>query len=352
MQTKIVYLGYHFNSVDGQHVNRIIETIKEVKSFINARASEMYSADVEDLVKSIPAMTVGQCKYLDIDHGDWVTVTCVETPSENNSELDFDSVWLPSVQIGKKDVDSAKKQASAAFSLKDGSNIKNIHVAYNGPEENDTILIWEENTFGGASDAPIAIVNNGGKLEIRYWQPEDMGCDPTSVVAIKPYGIYDIQLESGVELDEFDMSIIKNDCQTVATAKMDEDGTTYDVKAHVVRTSDGGFGYDIFRHGKLLVSSDVYAEYWSVRDCFFALLNKEIEQPDLKIIGTIEEGCPHCDATVELKDEFHAQACPECGEMILPCNICPHMDCDNYDPEMCNACPIEHTKISNQKEEV
>jgi hypothetical protein len=122
MQTKILYLGYHYNNVDGMHVNRIIKTIEEVKSFIDARASEMYSADVEDLVKSIPSMTVGQCKCLDIDNGDWVTVTCVETPSENNSELDFNSAWLPSVQIGKKDADSLE-EAIGVYDDEDGWRI-------------------------------------------------------------------------------------------------------------------------------------------------------------------------------------------------------------------------------------
>lgn len=78
---KIVYLAYHFNSVDGQHQNRILEDIEDIKSFLDARASEVYLADVEELVASIASMTAGQCKYLDIDHGDWVTITCVETPS-------------------------------------------------------------------------------------------------------------------------------------------------------------------------------------------------------------------------------------------------------------------------------
>lgn len=58
----------------------------------------------------------------------------------------------------------------------------------------------------------------------------------------------------------------------------------------------------------------------------------------------LEESCPHCGATVELEYMFYAQPCPECGEMMLPCNICPHMDSDNYDPDMCNHCPIESQK--------
>lgn len=72
---KTIYLGYHYNSVDGQHQNRILEDIEDIKSFLDARASEMYSADVDDLMASVASMTVGQCKYLDIDHGDWVTIT-------------------------------------------------------------------------------------------------------------------------------------------------------------------------------------------------------------------------------------------------------------------------------------
>lgn len=72
---KTIYLGYYYNSVDGQHQNRILESVGEIKSFLNARASEEYSSDVDDLVASVASMTVGQCKYLDIDHGDWVTIT-------------------------------------------------------------------------------------------------------------------------------------------------------------------------------------------------------------------------------------------------------------------------------------
>lgn len=72
---KTIYLGYYYNSVDGQHQNRILESVEEIKSFLNDRASEEYLSDVDDLVASVASMTVGQCKYLDIDHGDWVTIT-------------------------------------------------------------------------------------------------------------------------------------------------------------------------------------------------------------------------------------------------------------------------------------
>ncbi|MFA6608868.1 MAG: hypothetical protein WCT07_03085 [Candidatus Paceibacterota bacterium] len=368
-------------------------------------------------------------------------------------------------------------KGKVTYMLKDGDNLKKIHVAMNGNFGNDdSILIWEANTFGGSGDAPIAIVNNDGKLEIRYWQPEDMGCNPTSVTVIKPYGIYDMNLKPGVELDNIDLSLIEDDCETVAMAKIDERGKTYDIKAYVIRTSDGGFGFDIFRHGELVTSSDADARYCSVRDCFFAVLNQgvrsmivaeefkeykethtivcwpesqrfmerdgfkeeailinselaseiygssaylvpngwvyEAEQAtylpdtDQKVycesckmdvafdeigncmncgmpvddwnqleedgeipfipegaqrggirpapmedyIQSIEEFCPHCGLEATLKNEFHAQACSECGEMILPCSIC-QSNIDG-DTDACINCPIEHTKISAQKEEV
>lgn len=42
-----------------------------------------------------------------------------------------------------------------------------------------------------------------------------------------------------------------------------------------------------------------------------------------EIDNTIYEMCPYCDLEVELKDEFKLQRCPECGELIAPCSICP-----------------------------
>lgn len=75
---KTIYLGYHYNSVDGQHQNRILKSVEEVNSFLNARASEEYSSDVDNLVASIALMKAGQCKYIDIDHGDWITITQVD----------------------------------------------------------------------------------------------------------------------------------------------------------------------------------------------------------------------------------------------------------------------------------
>lgn len=51
------------------------------------------------------------------------------------------------------------------------------------------------------------------------------------------------------------------------------------------------------------------------------------------MIKTVTEWCPLCDQEVELKEEFTAQECPNCKDIILPCNQCVKMDCLN--------CPLE-----------
>jgi hypothetical protein len=47
---------------------------------------------------------------------------------------------------------------------------------------------------------------------------------------------------------------------------------------------------------------------------------------------TISEWCSHCCSEVELKEEFIAQSCPSCNELILPCAQCETEECGN--------CPI------------
>lgn len=49
----------------------------------------------------------------------------------------------------------------------------------------------------------------------------------------------------------------------------------------------------------------------------------------------VDEFCPHCETEVELKPVFSVQVCPNCGELILPCNLCDHDTCD------CAHCPLE-----------
>lgn len=43
---------------------------------------------------------------------------------------------------------------------------------------------------------------------------------------------------------------------------------------------------------------------------------------------TIFEYCPFCDTEVELKPISSVQLCPNCGKLILPCNLCDHDNCD------------------------
>lgn len=47
---------------------------------------------------------------------------------------------------------------------------------------------------------------------------------------------------------------------------------------------------------------------------------------DLK---TIIEWCSNCCGEVTLNAKLERQICPDCGENIIPCNICPKEDCEN-----------------------
>lgn len=42
----------------------------------------------------------------------------------------------------------------------------------------------------------------------------------------------------------------------------------------------------------------------------------------LDYCDTCVEFCPHCECEVELRTEFVKQICPNCGEIIAPCNLC------------------------------
>jgi predicted RNA-binding Zn-ribbon protein involved in translation (DUF1610 family) len=53
----------------------------------------------------------------------------------------------------------------------------------------------------------------------------------------------------------------------------------------------------------------------------------------------ITEMCPHCEREVELQPVFSVQVCPMCGELILPCNLCDHDNCD------CANCALENIKL-------
>lgn len=79
-----------------------------------------------------------------------------------------------------------KSDHIAEFILGEEKNLT-LCVAYNGTKESGEVLIWDKAAHDGATNAPIAIVETEGKLDVRIWQPENMGCDPTLVELIQPY---------------------------------------------------------------------------------------------------------------------------------------------------------------------
>ncbi len=424
-------------------------------------------------------------------------------------------------------VDVKGADYGVTFTLSDGDKKMPVRVAYNGTVASGEMLIYSETAFGGAFEAPIGILLTDGKLDVRVWQPEDMGTDPTSVTIIKPYGLYDMEAiacdlkEIGSEKDYDQLFRQKgfDNGEVAATAKIDVDGETYDIVVGVVgdqevyanyaenedeeemlvpldedgtqkrlhrepsdllqakalesehnktylawrancwlnieilkngdsvgnygdqfgssfgsiqecfesvceddirqmlgqdiskeekspfyniRFSDGvdleskcdavcgiynpyetvawanykddgkeyevrifikhedeRLGFNIFLHGEQNVDSVTGMTFATVKECFdeieakgLTVLRVETKIKDAKALEPtgeefcqkdyrgLEEGCPHCDATVELEYIFYAQPCPNCGEMILPCNNCPYMDSDTYLPEMCGECPL------------
>lgn len=421
-----------------------------------------------------------------------------------------------------------------SFILSDGDQKLPVRVAYNGAVASGEMLIYSETNFGGAPNAPISIHLTGGKLDVRVWQPNDMGTDPTSVTVVEHYGVYEVEtlacdlkeIDSEKDYDQLFRQKGFDNGEVAATAKIDVDGETYDIVIGVVgdqevyanyaenedgedvlvpldqedgtqkrlqrepsdlmrawalesesdhvylawsancwlnieilkngesvgnygdqfgssfgsiqdcleavcendirqmlgieinenkspfyniRFSDGvdleskcdvvcgihnpyetvawanykddgkeyeicifirhedeRFGFDIFLHGERNVDSVTGATFATVKECFDEIEAKGLvalrietklkDAKDNECSGEffcnqnhkgLEEGCPHCDATVELEYMFYAQPCPECGEMMLPCNDCPYMDSDTYLPEMCADCPI-----ASQKEDI
>ena len=59
--------------------------------------------------------------------------------------------------------------------------------------------------------------------------------------------------------------------------------------------------------------------------------------PMLDYPDKVDEYCPHCQTDVQLDAKFEQQICPNCGKMILPCNLCDWNRCD------CNNCPLKKT---------
>lgn len=431
-------------------------------------------------------------------------------------------------------VDDKGADHGVTFTLSDGDKKLPVRVAYNGAVASGEMLIYVETNFGGAPNAPIAILLTDGKLDVRVWQPKDMGTDPTSVTVIEHYGVYEVEtlacdlkeIDSEKDYDQLFRQKGFDNGEVAATAKIDVDGETYnivigvvgdqEVYANYVENEDGDDVLvpldqedgaqkrlqrepsDLMRAWSLESESDhVYlawsANCWlnieilkngesvgnygdqfgssfgSIQDCFEAVCENDIRQMlgieinesnspfynirfsdgvdleskcdvvcgiyspyeivawanynmdgkeyeihvfikhederfgfDISLDGQqytdsvtgvtyatvqqcfdeieangpiaikvenklndaknnecsgeifcsqdhkgLEEGCPHCDVTVELEYMFYAQPCPNCGEMILPCNNCPYMDNDTYLPDMCGECPI-----ASQKEDI
>lgn len=320
----------------------------------------------------------------------------------------------------------AEANIGVSFTLSDGDKKMPVRVAYNGSVVSGEVLIYSETAYGGAQNAPIGVLLTDGKLDVRVWQPEDMGTDPSVVTVIKPYGVYDIEtlacglneIGSEKDYDQLFRQYGLDSGDIVATAKIDVDGETYDIVVGVVGDQEvyANFAENddeedvlvpldeegsqkrlrrepkVFMQAKALEgeSNQAYlawsANCWlnievlkngesignygdtfgsvfgSIGECFDAICEADIKSimtPDVPYMANmdmdgaeycklnrrdVEEGCPHCDKTVDLEDVFYAQPCPNCGEMILPCNICPFMDSDNYDPDMCGRCPIESQK--------
>lgn len=131
---------------------------------------------------------------------------------------------------------------SIGFTLCDGDKKLPVRVAYNGTAANGELLVYSETNFGGAPNAPIGILLTDGKLDVRVWQPSDMGCDPSSVTIIEHYGVYEIETlacdlkEIGSEKDYDQLFRQKgfDNGEVAATAKIDVDGETYDIVIGVV----------------------------------------------------------------------------------------------------------------------
>lgn len=64
----------------------------------------------------------------------------------------------------------------------------------------------------------------------------------------------------------------------------------------------------------------------------------------------VYEYCPHCETEVGLENEFKVQKCPNCGQYIVPCNLCP-IDCVSKCPLelLCNELNMVQ-KDNNQKD--
>ena len=48
-----------------------------------------------------------------------------------------------------------------------------------------------------------------------------------------------------------------------------------------------------------------------------------------------QEYCAECDTYVDLLPEFKVQVCPECGEPVVPCNLCPLLEESKCDSSKC-----------------
>jgi predicted RNA-binding Zn-ribbon protein involved in translation (DUF1610 family) len=229
----------------------------------------------------------------------------------------------------------------------------NIEVLKNGESIGSYYDVFG-NTYGSIQECFEAVCED----DIRQMLGQDVSKEEKS-----PF--YNIRFSEGVELESMDHNVcaVYGRCEVVAWADYEMDGETYQIHFYI---HNDKFGFDIFLHGEEYAGSVSGVTFATVKECFddieakgLTVLRVETKLRDAKANECsgeffcsrnhkgLEEGCPHCDATVELEYMFYAQPCPNCGEMILPCNDCPYMDNDTYLPEMCGECPI-----ASQKEDI
>lgn len=70
-----------------------------------------------------------------------------------------------------------------------------------------------------------------------------------------------------------------------------------------------------FHHGKIM-TVDEYEKYHNEGK------DKDEIVEEIELYDKCYEWCQHCDTEVELDTRFEIQVCPNCGELLAPCNLC------------------------------
>ncbi|USK77818.1 hypothetical protein [Peribacillus frigoritolerans] len=93
-------------------------------------------------------------------------------------------------------------------------------------------------------------------------------------------------------------------------------------------------GYECMVHGDFYkqIGKNPEAETKKGIKVFF----EKVYLPSLNRKDTVEEWCPHCEDEVDLPKAFTPHTCPNCKEVILPCNQC--------EDRFCLSCPLESLK--------